>query len=436
MEKCKIETYEQAVEYVCALPKFSAGYTLEDTKEFLEKLGNPEKKMKIIHVAGTNGKGSVCAYVSSLLMAAGYSYSLFTSPHLIDVRERFVINGKMIEKNEFLAAFLKIYQMLPWEELLNGRGYHPTFFEYLFFIAMLLFEKAGTDYCILETGLGGRLDATNAISCKEIAVITHMGLDHTQWLGESLAEIAGEKAGIMQNAPRALFWETDEEVTHILSKHADGLKIPVFSVSKSDYTFSNFHDKTIDFCYHSLYYESVKLHVRTIARYQMENAALALRTMEILLGNKQLTPKIMEAGLKTAFWAGRMEEVLPNVYVDGAHNQDGIRAFLETVSLDGQTAPRRLLFGVLQDKAYESMIKDIVSSGLFSDICVVQLQNARAVDGEHLRQSFEQYTGKRITLYSSVKDALHEETVTGSEKRRLYIAGSLYLVGEVKGELL
>lgn len=435
MIKQKIETYEQAVEYVCMLPRFSKTATFSDTQAFLKKLGNPHKNMKIIHVAGTNGKGSVCAYLCSVLKTAGYTYSLFTSPHLADIRERFVINGRMITKQEFLEAFLSIYDMIEWNQSEKKEMYHPTFFEYLFFMAMTLFRKANTDYCVLETGLGGRLDATNSISHKEISVITRMGLDHTEYLGDTLGKIAREKAGIMHTGAKAVYWETDEEVTRVLSEYAKKLDISAFSVSKRDYTFLNFSNKTIDFSYLSLYYDSVRLRLNTIARYQMENASLALRTLEVLLGKEKITPQVMQIGIQSAYWAGRMEEIMPNVYLDGAHNEDGIRAFLETVSQDGCQLPRKLLFGVVQDKAYDAMIQAIVLSGLFTNISVVQIKSVRAVNVENLEKAFKQYLGKDIPFYHSVNEAFLAETGTSLKDERLYIAGSLYLVGEIK-ELL
>lgn len=432
VEKPIIETYEQAVDYICHLPRFSSENTMEDTRGFLRVLGNPEKNMKIIHVAGTNGKGSVCAYLCSLLKVAGYTYCRFTSPHLKDIRERFVINGRMIEKSEFLHAFLHIYSLLPWKKSEKGEEYSPTFFEYLFFIAMILFQTANTDYCVLETGLGGRLDATNAVSHKDMAVITHMGLDHTEYLGDTIVEIAGEKAGIMQAGTKTVYWETNDEVAHVLSEYADRLIIPAFSVSKRDYRFINFSNKTIDFSYLSLYYDSVRLRLNTIARYQMENASLALRTLEILLDKEIFTPEVMQEGIASAFWEGRMEEILPNVYVDGAHNEDGIRAFLETVSQDDCQMPRKLLFGIVQDKAYEAMVQAIVSSQLFSDISIVQLKSARGLEEEKLEKVFKRYLGKDIISYHSAKEAFESETGTSLHNKRLYIAGSLYLVGEMK----
>ncbi len=435
MEKKRISCYEEAVEYICGIPRFTSKNTMDDIRAFLRKLGNPGERMKVIHVAGTNGKGSVCAYLCGVLRSAGYTTCRFTSPHLTDIRERFVINDKIITKDDFLEAFLTVYENLSWEKLRGEGGYHPTFFEYLFFMAMLLFEKAQTDYCVLETGLGGRLDATNAVSRKDMAIITHLGMDHMEYLGNSPEKIAKEKAGIMQEGSPVVFWQTVEQVDKVLFEEAGKLSIPVFSVSKSDYTFLTFHNKSIDFSYQSLYYDSVRLCVHTMARYQMENAALALRALEVLFGDGRLTPKIMQKGLQDVFWAGRMEEVNPGVFVDGAHNEDGIRAFLETVAQDGCTSRRHLLFGVVQDKEYGHMMEEILSSRLFSDISLVQIKNGRALTADKLSEVFTQFTGKEAACYRSVREAVKAVLDAKKVDERVYIAGSLYLVGEIK-ELL
>lgn len=430
-ERQEITTYEQAVAYVLGIPRFTKKNTMEDTRAFLHKLGDPDREMKIIHVAGTNGKGSVCAYLYAILREAGYRCSLFTSPHLVDVRERFSCDGSMVTKEEFLSAFLQVYDAIPFS---GEEGYHPTFFEYLFFMAMLLFREKKTEYCILETGLGGRLDATNSVAKKELAVITHMGLDHTEYLGDTLEAIAGEKAGIMQAGAPAVFWETDEGVSQVLKKSAEKLRISVFPVSKSDYGFLKNSNKGIDFSYRSLYYDSIRFHINTIASYQMENATLAVRAAEVLTGGK-LPPEMLCRGLEKAFWAGRMEEILPDIYVDGAHNEDGIRAFLETVAQDGCSSGRRLVFGVVADKAYDDMIAEIADSRLFDEVWAVQLAGSRALPVATIAETFRKHMTKSVLIFESVKDAYKALTEGKREGRRSYIAGSLYLVGEIK-ELL
>ncbi len=438
LKKQKIDTFEAAEAYLYDTPKFTAKNSIEDTKKFLERLGNPERQLKIIHVAGTNGSGSVCAYMRSILEAAGYSVAVFTSPHLTDIRERFTVCGEMISEEDFLGAFLHIYDMLDWDAAEAGEGmYHPTFFEYLFFMAMLLFPEAKPDYCILETGLGGRLDATNAVSCKELSVITRIGLDHVEYLGETLDLIAGEKAGIMQKSVPAVYWDTCEETTRVFREKAAELGISAHEVSKNAYRFLNFKQKTIDFSLYTGYYgvDDLELTLHTIATYQAENCALAVRAISVLDSDKRITPEQIQRGVSACFWAGRMEEVLPEVYVDGAHNADGIRAFLETVRKDGHNGTRGLLFGVVREKDYEHMARELIGSGLFERFAVARMQTGRAVDTSLLAAIFEEYPDCSYEVYDSVAAAFKELVHSRKESERLYAAGSLYLVGEIK-ELL
>ena len=378
MEKQNITTFGEAVSYLYAVPRFTSKNTMEDTKEYLHRLGDPDRRMHIIHVAGTNGKGSVCAYMRYILEAAGYKVALFTSPHLVDIRERFLVKGKMVSEEAFLKAFLQIYEGLDWEELARGKGYHPTFFEYLFFMAMILFDREDIDYCILETGLGGRLDATNAVSRKELSVITHINLDHVEYLGSTIAQIAGEKAGIMKEGVPLVFSDVEPEATRVFTKQGANIGSMLYPLSRNGYAFLN--NKNIDFSLQTDYYGYIRLTLHTIARYQMENAALAVRAIEVLDKAQTITAQAIAKGVGACVWQGRMEELLPEVYVDGAHNDDGIRAFLETVSQDGVEGGRTLLFSVVQDKDYRHMIERITSSGLFCKIDVAHMHTGRAAD--------------------------------------------------------
>lgn len=438
MTKQTITTFEEAVNYLYDVPRFTKKNTLEDTKAYLQRLGNPDEKMKIIHVAGTNGKGSTCAYMRSILEAAGYRVAVFTSPHLVDIRERFLVNGKMVEKQTFLDAFLQIYDSLDWAALEReesaGNAYHPTFFEYLFFMAMLIFSKEEIDYCILETGLGGRLDATNAVSRKEISVITRISLDHVEYLGDTVSQIAWEKAGIMQPGAPVIFTDGEADATYVFCKHAAELGITAHSVSKNDYSFLNFRNKTIDFSVHTRYYGYVGFTLNTIARYQMENAALAVRAIEMLDEGRTITAEHLKNGISSCHWQGRMEEILPEVYVDGAHNEDGIRAFLETVKADGCKGGRKLLFSVVQDKDYAHMIQEVAQSGLFEEIAIAHMHTGRAAPLDSIKELFDNYSFCKYSLYTKVDTAL-EALVRDRQEERIYIAGSLYLVGEIKESL-
>ena len=256
MKRQKIGNYEEAVEYLLSIPRFTKKNTMEDTKAFLKRLGNPDQSFRIIHVAGTNGKGSVCAYMRRILEEAGYSVCVFTSPHLVDIRERFLIKGEMVTKTAFLKAFGQIYDMIPWdilsrEDVFNESGklpegfYHPTFFEYLFFMACLMFRDAGPDYVILETGLGGRLDATNSVSHKELTVITRISLDHMEYLGDTPEKIASEKAGIMAKGTPVIYSDTSDAVCAVFDEWAEKIGASAWTKSKNDYALINFRDKNI-----------------------------------------------------------------------------------------------------------------------------------------------------------------------------------------------
>ncbi len=436
-KKQNITTFEEAERYINDTPRFTTKNTMEDTRAFLHRLGDPDRKMRIIHVAGTNGKGSVCAYLRSILEAAGYRVALFTSPHLVEIRERFVVNGEMISREAFLKAFHHIYDMLDWEGLESGRQgeYHPSYFEYLFFIAMIWFAEEQPDFCILETGVGGRLDATNSVSQKELCVITHISLDHVKYLGDTVEKIAREKAGIMRKGVPVVYWETCSETTTVFRQCAKEIGISAYSVSENDYYFSKFKRKTIDFCVHTKYYRDVSLMLNTIAAYQMENCALAVRALEVLDEGKHITEEQIKAGVRDCFWAGRMEEVLTEVYVDGAHNEDGIRAFLETVKADGRRGARLLLFGALEGKDAGHMAEKLVESGFFDRIALARIGDERALSEEKLGELFERFPGCAFVRYDNVEDAFYALLQEKEPEGRVYVTGSLYLVGEIK-ELL
>lgn len=434
MEK-KNFTYEQAVEYLLNIPKFTGKNSLEDTKIFLAKLGNPERKMKIIHIAGTNGKGSVCAYLRSILMEMGFSVGTFISPHLIEVNERIQVNGIPVSGGELLEAFERILLKVQQGKQNEGSNYHPSFFEYLFFVAILVFEKRMPDYVILETGMGGRLDATNTVEKPLISIITKIGMDHMQYLGETQELIAGEKAGIIKQGVPVVYAADSPVVSNVIQRKADSLGVKTFPVSNNDYAFLNFKNKTIDFSYHSRYYDYVRLCLDTAAFYQMENASIALSAAEILFPNGEVTPQIMQSGVYKTHWEGRMEEICPNVFVDGAHNEDGIQAFLTSVRQDCCVGSRSLIFGAVSDKAYAQMIKQITESGLFLSIAVVNMDNGRALSADELKNTFERQGVTALSVWPDVGSAYEAFERKRGDEDLIYVAGSLYLVGEFKGYL-
>ncbi len=428
----KIENYEQSVAYLLDIPKFTKKNTMEDTKRFLEKLQLPLKNKKIIHVAGTNGKGSVCWYLDRILNGAGKNTGLFTSPHLTDIRERFRINGHMVSKEQFFEAFLVVYHLVMSQKEDMLEGYHPTFFEFLFFMAMVLFKGEEIEYLILETGLGGALDATNALEQKTLTVITQIGLEHTEYLGNTIEEIAIQKAGILRKDTKVLYFCDYPSFSHVIENAAKNIGAIVHPVGKNVFKDVKFSNKNVDFSYNSRYYDYIAITVSGIALYQVENISMALTAAEELLSVDEM-PKVecIQTIVKDTVWQGRMEEVLPGVFLDGAHNENGIEAFLESVEKT-QCPHKSLLFTVVSDKDYRHIIQKIVEKHLFDRIVITQLENSRALGVQEILQTFEQCGRKEIEVIDNVEQAFHMLVDNKKSTEYVFVAGSLYLVGKIK----
>lgn len=428
----EIDTYGAAQAYINATPKFTRKNSMENTGRFLEHLGCPAQNCKILHIAGTNGKGSVCAYLSTVLKKAGISCGMFISPHLVTMRERFVIEGEMVTEEEFLEAFCTVKDCLDHlPDKLRKVSYHPTFFEFLFFMAMVLFEKRGVEYVVLETGLGGRLDATNVVKNKKLCILTSIGYDHMQYLGDTLTDIAREKAGILRPGVPVIYPYKQQDVAQVIEEYAGEIGAKTFPVEQAAIKEIKILDKTIDFSLHLNYYDYIGFTVSTSAVYQIENVSLAVTALGIL-ADERITVKVLQDGIKETFWEGRMEEVFPGVYLDGAHNIDGINAFLETVKVHSCGGRRKLLFSAVKDKQYREAAQALTGSGLFDEIGVVALSGERALPLQTLKDSFEQYTGVTVKAYDKLESALTGMVLNRSDKDKVYIVGSLYLVGEVK----
>ncbi|MBO6240477.1 MAG: bifunctional folylpolyglutamate synthase/dihydrofolate synthase [Butyrivibrio sp.] len=427
--------------FLNAVPGFTDKHTIEDTRKFLDYLGNPDENMKIIHVAGTNGKGSVCSYLTSILMKAGYKVGTFVSPHLVKINERFLVDGKMISDSLFVEIFVELLQRI--REYSND-GYFPTYFEFLFFMAMILYDVYPVDYLILETGLGGRLDATNAIGKPEINIITEIGFDHMQYLGNTIEDIAAEKAGIIRENVPTVFFDKQKESTDVIKKKALELDSRVVTVKKNDISdvreeCDETGNKFIAFSYNSLYDKYAGLKLSTRARYQTENAAIAVASAEILRNSGAvISGEDIELGLVSAKWEGRMEEIRPGIYVDGAHNIDGIEAFLDSVAHVSAEGRKLLLFGIVADKQYEDIIEKILLSEQFDSVFVATLKTTRSVSVSDLKSTFEKCKenngifGVPIKYYTNVRDAVTDVITVRKSGDIVFSVGSLYLTGEIK----
>lgn len=421
--------YKEAVAYIEETPKFTTKNTLEHTRECLRRLGDPQKNFKVIHVAGTNGKGSTCAFITSVLREAGYSCGLFTSPHLVKINERFQINEVSVSDEKFLEAFIKVKKLA--DELTAQGDYHPTYFEMLFLMGMLIFADAKVDYVTLETGLGGRLDATTSIEDPVACVITSISLDHMQYLGDTVTEIAGEKAGIIVPGVPVIYDGNDQEAGKVIGEKARQLDSPAYQLKREDCNVLRTSREGIDFSVNSSFYKDEVFHIPFIARYQVMNAALALKTVEVLKEILPVEKEQIRRGMKDTRWQGRMETILPGVIVDGAHNEDGVAKFTETAAHFQKDCEITLLFSAVSDKDYEDMIAKICKNIQFAHVVTTQIAGDRVVPAQVLGDVFVKNGCGKVTAVPCVEEAF-DLACTLKGEGLLFCVGSLYLIGEIK----
>lgn len=450
MQEKFAKSYTEAEHLLEEVPRFTKKNPLEDTRGFYEFIQNYEhgryceaRLGRIIHVAGTNGKGSVCAFLESICRKSGYRTAMFTSPHLVTTRERFCIDGSMISEEAFLEAFNWLTDQIEQYRSVNSE-YCPTYFERLFFMGIYVFARADVKVTILETGLGGRLDTTNVVRCPAVCVITEIGLDHMAYLGDTIEQIAAEKAGILKVGVPVVFSDRKSAASAIICKKAQELGCACHCVSENDYKINEIQKKFIDFSVVSRYYGYGRLIAGTTAAYQAENAAVAIRTAEVLQQHKleKITAASIREGIRAMRWACRMEELRPGVFVDGAHNEDGIEAFVQSLRLNQELSGEQLhtqrcvvIFSVVSDKQYEPMIRMLCGLEMATDFVVTQIPGERGVDLETLCILFEKYMDKRtqkIHTYEKIEDALAFGLSVRGDTGRIYIVGSLYLAGLVE----
>lgn len=431
--------YEKAILYINAIPQFMKDTGVDRGRILLKLLGNPQNKLKIIHVAGTNGKGSVCAYMEAVLRENGYSTGLFTSPHLFDERERIRICGEWIDKESFVRCFKKVKAA---DELMGGNAL--AYFDYFFGIAMLIYSELQLDYCVIETGLGGRFDITNAVERPVLSVITTISLEHTKILGDNITAIAKEKAGIIKkdvpvvvmgdilDNPTLSIYQFNDEACAVFDKIATKIGTKFIIFYNKDCTNIKIGRNHIDFSISNEYYRNDCVTIKTIARYQVNNCGLALTALGVL--GVQLEDTRTRKALSNTQWFGRMELVGDDIYIDGAHNPEGIKSLIETVKyIDKQY--KFFLFSVVNDKDYTEMIKQLCSSKLIDEYIITGINSKRRLDIGLIGQAFYE-NGCMATMIEDVKSAFqYAIDRTRAMDGVLICSGSLYLVGEIKKEI-
>lgn len=417
-------TYSEMERELNEIPKFGAKASLSNLSAYLELANHPERNLRVIHIAGTNGKGSVSAYIDSILRQAGYTTALFTSPHLIKINERFRINFKECSDEELINAWcsVKDYMVKGEEKGLQSL----TFFEILFFMGMLIFSEKAIDYCILETGLGGRLDAT-VLSNPVLSVITSISYDHTEILGDTIEKIAAEKAGIIKEGIPVVAIDEENGAFSVIERTAKEKNAPVYGLKSQELTILKKCENTIDFSINSRYYKISNLKVKSYASYQVQNAALAVLAVKVLL--PEVSQDVIREGIVKMYWPGRMEEIAENVYVDGAHNPGAVHQIYN--SLTDSDKEWLLLFAVCSDKDYSEMIR-VLGRLPWKRIYITKIDSARGADTAAVKQCFKEETaGCPIYEYDNARTAF-ETALKNREYENLLCLGSLYLAGEIK----
>ncbi len=421
--------YEEAEAYLVEIPKFTTKHSLEYIRECLSRLGNPQDAFQVIHVAGTNGKGSVCAYLASVFQEGGFCCGLFTSPHLIRINERFQIDREPVDDELFLRAFEKVKGLI--DQLTAEGKHHPNFFETIFLMGMWIFEQAGVSYVLLETGLGGKIDATNVMERPLACALTSISLDHVQYLGDTVEVIAQEKAGIIKPQVPVIYDANRPETARIIEETARSVGARAYPVKKEQYIIREMTSRGIDFSVENGYDGVNDFRIPFIARYQVMNAALALQTLNALRGKVDFTGEQVRRGIAGTRWQGRMEAISPGVIVDGAHNEDGVASFIETAVDFKEKYKITLLFSAVDDKDYPDMIREICERLKPDCVVTATLFVDRAVDAQILADEFVKGGCGQVQAMDSVREA-YELACKLREDGLLFCVGSLYLVGEIK----
>lgn len=424
--------YTEAVDYIETIPKFTVKHPPEHTRELLSRLGNPQEGIKIIHVAGTNGKGSVCAYLNAILLAGGKKTGLFTSPHLVRINERFQINGEDVSDEQFLDAFLKVEKAAKEYEA-EGEG-HPSYFETLFLMGMLIFKEAGVEYLVMETGLGGRLDATNVVEKPLACIITSISRDHTEYLGDTLEAIAGEKAGIIKVGVPVIYDASQPGPASVIAAKAKEMGSPAWPMEPSFYEMKTQSREGITFTFAYPGGEKAELAIPYVAKYQMMNASLAFYMMHILQDVHDIPKNVLAEGLSKIKWPCRMEMAAPGVIIDGAHNEDGIAQFVSTAGYFAKENEITILFTAVADKHYHEMIGEICEGIHPSHVVATQIDGSRVVPAEVLAEDFRKAGCTDVCAEPEI-GAAYEKALGKKGSGMLFCVGSLYLAGELKAYL-
>ncbi len=427
--------YRETIDYLYALQKHGIKLALSNSFRILESMGNPQRKFKAVHVAGTNGKGSTSAFIASMLRAAGLRVGLYTSPHLVSFTERIRINGDQISEKRVVELAKRIRNACDSLNAADSTAMSPTFFEVTTAIAFTYFAEEEVDLAVIEVGMGGRLDSTN-VMVPLVAIITNIDLEHTEYLGTTLEQIATEKAGIIKPGVPVVTGATQRETAGIIERTAQANASNVSRLYK-DFLPENVvsgSEQFFDYCGIKVKYRALKIHM--VGRHQVDNACLALAAVEYLRdAGVTINEYGVRLGLEQARWEGRMERIgkRPDIYLDGAHNPASAQKLAATIrELKPSYGRMILVVGILCDKDYQGIARQIVP--LADRVVVTKPHYARALDVAFLAGEIRKLHAQ-VTSAETVAAAIARARDVASPDDLILVTGSLYVVGEARAIL-
>lgn len=421
--------YEEAMNFIQNTSKFGSVLGLDNIKELLERLGNPQDQLKVVHIAGTNGKGSTLAFLAGIFRESGYRAGRYVSPASFSYEERFRINEENISKKDLCFYMEKIKNVA--EEMVKDGLSHPTMFEIETALSFLYFLDKKVDVVLLETGMGGRLDATNVVKKPIATVIASIGMDHMQFLGDTLEKIASEKAGIIKEGCPVISYDNTKEVNEVIKNKAKQMHAKVTFVNSAGIRVLQESLNGESFSYRSSdgrWYE--KIEIPLLGRHQINNAALALETLNVIKNYYCISDFQTEDGMRKTIWRGRIEilEREPMVICDGAHNPDGAKSLLSF--LQNNFTNQRLIYimGVLSDKDYEQMVQILAPSA--DKIYTVAPDNPRALSSRELCNCISKYH-QNVEERQRLAECLSEVRQKAEKDDVIIICGTLSFQNEL-----
>ena len=421
--------YEEAMNFIQNTNKFGSVLGLDNIRELLERLGNPQDQLRVVHIAGTNGKGSTLAFLAGIFRESGYRAGRYVSPASFSYEERFRINEENISKKDLCFYMEKIKNVA--EEMVKDGLSHPTMFEIETALSFLYFLDKKVDVVLLETGMGGRLDATNVVKKPIATVIASIGMDHMQFLGDTLEKIASEKAGIIKEGCPVISYDNTKEVNEVIKNKAKQMHAKVTFVNSAGIRVLQESLNGESFSYRSSdgrWYE--KIEIPLLGRHQINNAALALETLNVIKNYYCISDFQTEDGMRKTIWRGRIEilEREPMVICDGAHNPDGAKSLLSF--LQNNFTNQRLIYimGVLSDKDYEQMVQILAPAA--DKIYTVAPDNPRALSSRELCNCTSKYH-QNVEERQRLAECLSEVRQKAEKDDVIIICGTLSFQNEL-----